>query len=132
MCVLRSTAMVPKGEQQQEYGILVHNMQENSSSGTCLMPDGRYVTLAAYDIAKAFRRIKEEAYKITPVMEKKLQELYITASSNSTALNIIIKKSQMEYNAELKRVQEAREARRLDQARIAKAKKKKKHHANVH
>ena len=126
MCVLRPTAMVPKGEQQQEYGILVHNMQENSTSGTCLMTNGRYVTLAAYDIAKAFRRIKEETYKITPVREKKLQELYITASSNLTALNINIKKSLMEYNAELKRVQEAREARRLDQARIPKAKKEKK------
>ena len=124
--------MVPKGEQQQQYGILVHNMKENSTLRTFLMTDGRYVTLAAYDIAKAFRRIKEEAYKITPVMEKKLQELYITASSNTTALNIIIKKGQMDHNAELKQVLEAREARRLDHARIAKAKKQKKHHANVH
>ncbi len=71
MCVLRPTTMVPKGEEQQQYGILVHNMKENSTSGTFLRTDGRYVTLAAYDIAKVFRRIKEEAYKITPVMEKK-------------------------------------------------------------
>jgi hypothetical protein len=127
VCVApQSKGTSPKGERQQEYGILMHNMEELSEFGTCLMTDGRYLTIASYDLFMAFKRIKEDTYKISPVNESKCQALYVAAAGDTTAMKIRIEKSQLEYSAALKQVQEARAARRKELARIAKATKKKK------
>lgn len=117
MCLLRRKATVPKGERQQEYGILVHNMAEDSLYATCLMTDGRSNTLSLVNVDNAFRRIKEDMYKIPPLVKKQLQEMYIAASANTAQLNICIEKSQSDYIAALQSCHEARVARQNKKAK---------------
>ena len=66
MCLLRAKAAIPKGEPTQEYGVLLHNMTETMSNATCLMKDGRDVTLSWDKLHQSFKRIKEWEYIIPP------------------------------------------------------------------
>jgi hypothetical protein len=108
MCLLRKA--VPKGEAKHEYGVLLHNMTEEAYYGTCLMTDGRDVTLSWDHLHQAFKRIKEESYIIPREKEKHLREMYIGAIADTTAIESRIAKSQAEYRKALEKVAAARAA----------------------
>ena len=111
VCLLRPRGTYPKGERQQEYGILAHNMEPKSECGTCIMTDGRYATMSWTNLDKAFKRIKEDTYKIPPLEEKRCQDLYVAAAANTTELKLRIKQSQSDHMAALNVAKAARAAR---------------------
>ena len=112
MCLLRSKKNVPKGECNQEYGILMHNMEEDSFFGTCLMQDGRYVTLSWQDLNKAFKKVLEYDYVISPTIEKLCQDLYNAAMVDVLALEHQIEISQCAYQQAKANATLARQAKR--------------------
>ena len=121
MCLLRSKKNVPKGECNQEYGILMHNMEEDSFLGTCLMQDGRYVTLSWQDLDKAFKKVLEYEYVISPTKEKILQDLYNAAMADVLALEHQIEISQCAYLQAKANATLARQANRAARNSTSKA-----------
>ncbi len=108
MCLLRKG--VPKGEPKHEYGVLLHNMTEEAYYGTCLMTDGRDVTLSWDHLHQAFKRIKEDSYIILRPKEKLLREIFIGAMADTTALELRIARCQSEYKDALDKVAAAKAA----------------------
>ncbi len=92
MCLLHVKAAIPKGEPPQEYGVLLHNMTEKSYYGTCLMNDGRLVTMSWDKLHQAFKRIKEWDSVIPARKQKELREMYLAACEDTTALELRIEK----------------------------------------
>ncbi len=120
MCLLRSKKNVPKGKCNQEYGILMHNMEEDSFFGTCLMQDGRYVTLSWQDLDKAFKKVLEYEYVISPTKEKLCQDLY-NAAMDVLALEHQIEISQCAYQQAKANATLARQAKRAARNSTSKA-----------
>ncbi len=112
MCLFRVKAGLPKGEPRQEYGVLLHNMTEASYYGTCLMSDGRYITISWDKLHQAFKRIKEWDSIIPPKKDKELRAVYIGACADTTALELRVEQSQAEYKDGIERVRLKREAAR--------------------
>ncbi len=112
MCLLRPRKNVPKRECHHEYGILMHNMEEDSFFGTCLMQDGRYVTLSWQHIHKALKKVLEDDYVISPTKEKMLQDLYNNAMADVLALEKQIEISQCAYQLLKANATVARKAKR--------------------
>ena len=108
MCLLRPRSDVRKGELKHEYGILVHNMEEDSFSGTCFMLDGRFVTISWQDLNKAFKKVKEEAYVISFITEKLLRDLYDKVMVDVVTLEMNIEASRSAYNQKIEAAQTAR------------------------
>ncbi len=121
MCLLRAKKNVPKGECNQEYGILMHNMEEDCLFGTFLMQDRRYVTLSWQHLDKAFRKVLEYDYVISPTMEKQLQDLYNAAMADVFALEHQIEISQCAYKQMQADATLAREAKRAARNSTSKA-----------
>ena len=115
MCLLRPRGQVRKGELKHEYGILVHNMEEDSFLGTCFMQDGRYVTLSWQEINKAFKKVKEDAYVISSNNEKVLRDLYDAVMTDVLTLENNIEASECAYHQQKEAAREARDARREQQ-----------------
>ena len=87
MCLLRPKNAVPRGECVQEYGVLMHNMEESSTTGTCFMPrDGRYVTLDLIDLHKSFKRIKEDSYVLGLAARSELWKMCQRETSDHESL----------------------------------------------
>ena len=118
MCLFRVKAGLPKGEPRQEYGVLLHNMTEASYYGTCLMSDGRYITISWDKLHQAFKRIKEWDSIIPPKKEKELRAVYIGACADTTALDLRVEQSQAEYKDGIERVRLKREAARAAAAAL--------------
>ncbi len=112
MCLLRAKAATPKGEPTHEYGILLHNMTETMSYGTCLMNDGRDVTLSWDKLHQSFKRIKESNYIMPPEKEKECRDMYVAVCADTEALAIRIEISVKEYLDDIERKREKREAAR--------------------
>ncbi len=112
MCLLRPRGEVRKGELKHEYGILVHNMEAESFSGTCFMRDGRFVTLTWQEINKAFKKVKD-TYVISRDNEKLLRDSYDTVMADVISLENNIEASQFAFHQQIEAAREAREARRL-------------------
>ena len=115
MCLLRPRGQVRKGELKHEYGILVHNMEEDSFLGTCFMQDGRYVTLSWQEINKAFKKVKEDAYVISSKNEELLRDLYDAVMMDVLTLEKNIEFSECAYHQQKEAAREARDARREQQ-----------------
>ena len=115
MCLLRPRGQVRKGELKHEYGILVHNMEEDSFLGTCFMQDGRYVTLSWQEINKAFKKVKEDAYVISSKNEELLRDLYDAVMMDVLTLEKNIELSECAYHQQKEAAREARDARREQQ-----------------
>ena len=113
MCLLRPRCEVRKGELKHEYGILVHNMEAESFSGTCFMRDGRFVTLTWQEINKAFKKVKEDTYVISRDNEKLLRDSYDTVMADVISLENNIEASQLAFHQQIEAAREVREARRL-------------------
>ncbi len=111
MCLLRPKAQVKRGEKRQEYGVLMHNMEEESLCATCLMMDGRYVTLSWDHMHLAFKRVKEESYVMTEAMQTECLNMYIAALRDSTALEILIRQRELEYKVAMDAASIAHEAK---------------------
>ena len=122
MCLFRVKAAIPKGEPPQEYGVLLHNMTEESYYGTCLMNDGRLVTMSWDKLHQAFKRIMEWDCIISALKQNELREMYLAACADTTALELRIKKSQSEYKAAIELVRVKREAAREAAAALKNAK----------
>ena len=75
------------------------------------MTDGRYATMSWTNIDKAFKRIKEDTYKIPPLEEKRCQDLYVAAAANATEVKLRIKQSQSDFVTALHVAKAARTAR---------------------
>ena len=112
MCFMRARSATPKGETRHQYGVLLHNLTEESYFGTCLMTDGGYLTLSWDLLHQSFKRITEWELRLTPPKQKELRDLYIKAIADTTALELRITQSQSEYNQGIERVRIAREAKR--------------------
>jgi hypothetical protein len=113
MYLLRPRGQVRKGELKHEYVILVHNMEEDSFSGTCFMHDGRFVTLSWQEINKAFKKVKEDAYVISSKNEKLLRDLFDAVMTDVLTLENNIEASECAYQQQKEAAREAREAKRL-------------------
>jgi hypothetical protein len=91
MCLLRPKK---RGQTIQEYGVLLHNMQEESICGICLMEDGRYVTLDWDSLHRAFKQVKENEFAMCEARENFCRKMYLTALENSTAVDSLISSMQ--------------------------------------
>jgi hypothetical protein len=78
MCLLRVKAAIPKGEPLQKYGVLLHNMTENMYYGTCLMNDGRLLTISWDKLHQAFKRINQGMELYHTTIETKRIERYVS------------------------------------------------------
>ena len=112
MCLLRTKAATPKGEPMHEYGILLHNMTETMTYGTCLMNNGRDLTLSWDKLHQSFKRIKESNYIIPPKKQKECWDMCRAASADTEALAIRIERSVKEYLDDIDSKREKREAAR--------------------
>ncbi len=56
---------VPKGGLSHVHGVLLHDMEAHSTCGTCLMVDGRFLTVGRKKLEMAFSRIRVDVYNIT-------------------------------------------------------------------
>ena len=112
MCLLRPRGQVRKGELKHEYGILVHNMEDDSYKGTCFMHDGRYVTLSWQELNKAFKKVKENDYLISGINEQLLRESYEVVMTDVIALEKSIEASEYAYEQHNTTARLARDARR--------------------
>ena len=112
MCFMRARSATAKGETRHQYGVLLHNLTEESYFGTCLMTDGGYLTLSWDLLHQAFKRITEWDLRLTTPKQKELRDLYIKAIADTTALELRITQSQSEYNEGIERVRVSREAKR--------------------
>ena len=56
---------MPKGGLSHEHGVLLNDMEAHSTCGTCLMVDGRFLTVRRKKLEKAFSRIRVDVYNIT-------------------------------------------------------------------
>ncbi len=121
MCLFRAKASIPKGEPPQEYGVLLHNMTENMYYGTCLMNDGRLITISWDKLHQAFKRIKEWDCIISILKQNELRDMYLAACADTTAMELRIEKSQLEYKAAIELVRVKREAAREAAAALKKA-----------
>ena len=99
MCLLRAKKDFPKGTRPQEYGVLLHNMAEDSICGTCVMEDGRFETIPWGKLKLAFKRIHESSYKIADVMKTACNLLYLAAKADHATLNKKIKDCERDYFA---------------------------------
>ena len=127
MCLLRPKNAVPRGECVQEYGVLMHNMEESCTTGTCFMRDGRYETLDLINLHKAFKRIKEDSYVLGMAARSELWKMYQRATADQEALNNKIAESQARFTkarAEASRVRQAQAAARAQKATAQQAPKK--------
>jgi hypothetical protein len=120
---MRARSATVKGEARYQYGVLLHNLTEESYYGTCLMTEGGYLTSSWDLLHQAFKRITEWDLRLTPSKQKELRDLYIDAIANTTALELRISQSQSEYKEEIERVRISREAKR-EAAAAAKLKNK--------
>ncbi len=77
---------MPKGGLSHEYGVLLHDMEADCICGTCLMGDGRLLTVAWKQLDLAFKRItiirgkayeisQSELERITSALEKEQEDL---------------------------------------------------------
>ena len=99
----------------------MHNMEEDCLFGTCLMQNRRYVTLSWQHLDKAFRKVLEYDYVISPAMEKQLQDLYNDAMADVIALEHQIEISQCAYKQMQADATLAREAKRAARNSTSKA-----------
>jgi hypothetical protein len=90
----------------------MHNMEEDSFFGTCLMQDGRYVTLSWQHLDKALKKVLEYDYVISPTIEKLLQDLYNAAMADVLALEEQIEISECTYQQMKANATLARQAKR--------------------
>ena len=118
MCLLRTKAATPKGEPTHEYGILLHNMTETMSYGTCHMHDGRDVTLSWDKLHQSFKRIKESDYIIPPEKQKECWDMYVAACADTEALAIRIERSVKAYVDDMDSKRNKREAVRVAAATL--------------
>ena len=128
MCLLRPRNTVPRGECVQEYGVLMHNMEESSTTGTCFMTrDGRYETLDLIDLHKSFKRIKEDSYVLGLAARSELWKMCQRETADQEALKDKIAESQARFTnarAEATRVRQAQAAARAEKAKAQSAPKK--------
>ena len=90
----------------------MHNMEEDSFMGTCLMQDGRYVTLSWQQLDKAFRKVMEYDYVIPPALKILLQDLYNNAMADVLALEDQIEISECTYQQMMATASHERDAKR--------------------
>ncbi len=88
MCILRPKKDTPKGEPLQEYGVLLHNLKDNSQWDTCIMEDNRYLILPRGNLDLAFKRIKEYAFAISEEKRQYCIALYNIARADQTVLDL--------------------------------------------
>jgi hypothetical protein len=130
MSLFRARGNIPKGKRKVEYGILAHNLEEDSEIGTCLMEDGRYETLDWNDLDKSFRRILEIDYVPNSVDEKLLRDLFDEAMVDVLAMEDKIETSQSLYRQQETATNEVRAAKLADKSKqFFKPKAQKKMHA---
>jgi hypothetical protein len=101
MCILRERKNVPKGENLQLYGILLHNMKTDSTCGICVMEDGHYLTLSPHLLSLSFKRIKEDQYKITKAKAAVCQALYQEVTRHKKNLDKKLRDCEKEFKAQL-------------------------------
>ena len=97
-------------------------MTEESYYGTCLMNDGRLVTMSWDKLHQAFKRIMEWDCIISALKQNELRDMYLAACADTTALELRIEKSQSEYKAAIELVRVKREAAREAAAALKNAK----------
>ena len=90
----------------------MHNMEEDSFMGTCLMQDGRYVTLSWQQLDKAFKKVMEYDYVIPPALKILLQDLYNNAMADVLALEDQIEISECTYQQMMATASHERDAKR--------------------
>ncbi len=110
MCLLLPPKQRQRGQPIVEYGVLMHNMQEDSHLGTCLMMDGRYATLSWDKLLLAFKRVKEEAYVMTKAQMTQCEELYRATILDRPALELRIAKCEKDYKIPLATARMGRQA----------------------
>jgi hypothetical protein len=108
MCLLLPPKQRQRGQPIVEYGVLMHNMEEDSHVGTCLMMDGRYATLSWDKLLLAFKRVKEEAYVMTKAQMTLCEELHKAAIVDKPSLELRIAKSEKRYKMGRQAVQDAK------------------------
>jgi hypothetical protein len=103
MCILREKKDVPKGEKQQLYGILLHNLKPDSTCGICIMEDGHFLTLSRNLLLLSFKWVKEDNnYKISQGKATICQALYYQeATSHKKTLDIKLRECEKEFNLQL-------------------------------
>jgi hypothetical protein len=94
MCLLRPKK---RGQTIQDYGVLMHNIEEESICGICLMEDGRYVTLNWDSLHLAFKRVKEDEFALTEAKGKEIRNMYLTALEDYTASELRIAHAQAAF-----------------------------------
>ncbi len=99
MCLLRAKKDFLKGTRPQEYGVLLHNMAEDSICGTCVMEDGRFETIPWGKLKLAFKRIHESSYKIADSLKTACNLLYLAAKADHATLIKKIKDCERDYFA---------------------------------
>jgi hypothetical protein len=107
MCLLIPTEQRRRGKSIHEYGVLMHNMEEDSHLGTCVMMDGR---LSWDKLGLAFKRVKEDKYVMFNSMRKQCRQIYLAAIADVTAVELQIPKSEREYIEAEDKVRKARRA----------------------
>ena len=110
MCLLIPSGQRLCGKPVHEYGVLMQNMVEESYLGTCLMMDGRYVTLSWDKLKAAFKRVKEDEYVMTQSAQNACRQMYLAAIADVTALELTIADCEREYKVSLAKVRMNRKA----------------------
>ena len=117
MCLLRPYAQVKPGQKRHEYGILLHDIEESSHTGTSLMTDGRLVTLPLDKLHLAFKRVRDDDYLMSVASCKQCYALYKAASSDEPALELRIANSVAEYYKAIADASAARSAKQAERAK---------------
>ncbi len=117
MCLFRARGTISKGIRKVEYGILAHNLEEDSEIGTCLMEDGRYETLGWNDLDKSFRRILEIDNVLNNVDEKLLRDLFNEEMMDVLSMEEKIETSQILYRQQNTAAIEARLAKQAERSK---------------
>ena len=89
----------------------MHNMEENSVTGICLMTDGRYVVLPLDRIHVAFKKVLEAEYVMSAYDEEECHALYNAATKDTTALELRLAKCLSDYNDSVRDAYLARSAK---------------------